>query len=309
MRVGLVVDVSCDLPESILKRYQVQVLPAQLSGPDGTFVDQRDKSDTLAFYQQWQAKPSFKPVLSPLSTDDFLGALKDTLLYHYDHLLVIGPHPKLSPMLHNVREGIMKIHPEIDKLRRQARLQKPFKVRVIESQSGYAGYGLTLYEALRLMGEKARSVDQLKVPLDTFTPNLETYVLPGPLAIRGSLLQASPFSLSWLTIRKYQLARQLPVFSVSQRGIDVTMHCHQQSAMNDFLNFIYDRLTQTQLHNRMVTLSYAGNLANLRVLPAFEALQSHIQNKQGRLLQSVMSPVNAAGLGAGALSVAFANKR
>lgn len=308
MRVGIVVDAGCDLPESFLDRNQVQVLPLTVTTPSGELNDRRQKSEALNFYQQWRNKPSFAPKLSALSVDQFSHVLKEELIYQFDHILILAPHLKMSSTLSSVREGILSVQPQIETLRKQAQLQKPFKVRVIESHSGFSGYGMAVYESLRLMGEKARSVDQLKRPLEQFIPHLETYLMPGPDALSGAYLKSPPFSQGWLAMRKNQMKRQLPAFLLDQKGIEVVTHCDQQNPSHDFLSFVQRRLTPMPLHNRLVCLSYAGNLSHLRVHASYKALETIVQEKQGRLLSTIMGPANATRLGAGAISVAFAKQ-
>ena len=308
MRIGLVVDSTCDIPESFLTRNQVQILPLTLTGTGNQSprVDQRHKSDALSFYQQWASQRGFKPKPSSLGADDVANALTDRWIYDYDHLLVIAPHQKLNATLQTVRETLVSHQPDIESLRQQARLTKPFKIRVIESSSGLAGYGLTLYEALRLIGEKARTVDQLKAPLSTFSHRLETFVLPGNSAQQ---LKSPPFDLTWLAAQQYQLKRKIPIFHVSPDGVTTPRKCHHATRLSEFFDLVTQRLGHAQLHNHLVSISYAGNPADLRINPEFRALQRDIDGKQGRLISSIMSPTSGAMLGPGSVSIAFAHQQ
>ena len=157
----------------------MHVLPNKLISKDETFVDNRVKDAALNYYNDVTPKQLNQTKLELIDSETVLRALKDSLLYHCDHLLIIAPHLKLSDSLQSFRQAILEIQPDIEKLRKAASLKHAFKVRVIESGSGLAGYGLTLYEALRLSGEKARSADQLKKPLEDFKQKIETHVLPG----------------------------------------------------------------------------------------------------------------------------------
>ncbi|EAR08568.1 DegV family protein [Reinekea blandensis] len=308
MRIGLVVDSTCDIPESFLKRNHVQILPLTMTGTSSErpLIDQRHKSDALSFYQHWANQKGFKPKLSSLAVDDVEKVLTDRWIYDYDHLLIIAPHQKLSSTLQSVREALVTQHPNIDLLRQKARLTIPFKVRVIESNSGLAGYGLTLYEAFRLIGEKARSIDQLKSPIQSFSHSLETFVLPGNSAQQ---LKSPPFDLGWLAGQQYHLKRQMPIYHISPDGVTTIRKCHQPTRLSEFIGLVTQRLGHAQLHNRLVSISYAGNPADIRVNSDFRALQRDIDGKQGRLISSIMSPSSGALLGPGAVSVAFAHQQ
>lgn len=305
MRTGLVVDSTCDIPESFLQRNQVQILPLSVSGGESPLTDRRHKTDGLSFYQQWAARRSLKPVRNPITEHDVASALVDRWIYDFDHLLIVTPHIKLSSTLQTIRETLVLQHPNLEPLRHQAQLTLPFKVRVVESQSGLAGYGLAVYEALRLMSEKARSIDQLKTPLTAFSQRLETFVLPGNPAQQ---LKTEPFALSWLAAQQQQWKRQQPVFHIGHRGVTLLRSCQQATRLKEFVRLVTQRLGHMQLHNQLICVSYAGNPADLRVSSAYTELQQCVKEKQGRLLFSIMSPASASQLGYGAVSVAFAHQ-
>jgi fatty acid-binding protein DegV len=184
-------------------------------------------------------------------------------------------------------------------------MRNAFKVRIIESQTGYAGYGLVLYETLRLMSEKARSVDQLKKPIDEYKQTVQTIVLPGHKKFNHQMLANPPYSLNWVTLKKLKLTNTLPTFNVTRDGISRQSTLKFQNIENDFFNMLYDELTRTKLNNKLVNLSYAGKLSKLRVLSSFKMLQEHIISKGGKIVYSQMSPTCAVQLGIGAITVAY----
>jgi fatty acid-binding protein DegV len=308
MNVGLVVDATCDIPSSILERYKVHVLPTSFSIKAETTLDYREPETSLEFYSNTSASKLATASAHSCTAEVLISRLKEDLLYHHDHLLIVAPHLKLSNTLQNFREAILLAQPEFEQLRRAAHIRNSFKIRIIESQTGYAGYGLALYEALRLMGEKARSVDQLKKPLDAFKQRIETFILPGHEKFNHQMLADPPYNMSWVTLKKLQLSNTIPSFRVVENGIVRHHQFKRLNVENDFLSMIYDELTRTKLDNHLVNISFAGNLAQLRVNTTFKALSEHIKNKGGKLVYSSMSPTSAAQLGLGAISVAFAGK-
>jgi fatty acid-binding protein DegV len=308
MSVGLLVDATCDLPSSVLERFNVNVIPSRIEGNTEPYIDNRSKESSIQFYNNLGKKGISHFKLNPLTSKSFVDLLKADLLYHYDNLLVIAPHLKLNETLTSVRQGILEIQPEIEQLRHQARLKNNFKVRVIESNNGFAGYGLNLYEALRLMGEKAHSVDQLKKPLDSFKYCVNTYVLPGEQGLNSELLAEPPFNVNWLALKKYRFSAQLPAFRIADNSFSKIATIKASNATNTFLELMYDEVTRNTFDNHLLNISYAGNLAHLRVLPTFRALHEHVKNKGGKMVHSVMSPSNGVLLGPGALSAAFSTK-
>ncbi len=306
MNVGIVVDSTCDLPNSIVDRYQVHILPLSVKTKSAHFIDGRHPEESNQFYKSTPVSALSRAEVVDLSKSDIVEQLKNDLIYQYDHLLILAPHIKLSSTLTSLRAAVQELQTDLERLRKQASIRNAFKVRIIETQTSYAGYGLVLYEALRLISEKARSVDQLKQPLDHFKGNVETYVLPGHENFNPNYLGQPPFNISWFSQQKLRFTGTIPVLKVSDIGVQQHRLLKASHAESDFFEMLYDKITRTTFKNHMVNLSYAGNLSQLRVLPTYNALQEHIKSKGGKLVLSVMSPTAGVQLGAKTISVAFA---
>ena len=52
MRIGIVVDSTCDLPESYFKKNNIQILPISIRLGKELLVDKRDEQATRRFYQE-----------------------------------------------------------------------------------------------------------------------------------------------------------------------------------------------------------------------------------------------------------------
>ena len=307
MNVGIVIDPTCDLPTSIIERYKVKVIPMSMTLNNDLFIDTRQPDQSNNFYKVNSTNLINSAEIEASTTKSFTAEMKENWLYHFDNILVIAPHRKINTTLQSVRHSILEMQPTFEQLRQQANLKNAFKIRVIESQNGYAGYGIALYQALQFASEKARTVDQLKQPLDLFTPTIETYILPGHANCSSSSQVTSPIQISWLERKKIQLSKRRPVFRITSNGLEQYKLLPEMDIENNFLETIYDKLTQTKLKNHLVNVSFAGNLAQLRVLPAFKALHAHVKNKGGKLVYSVMSPVSGVQLGKSSISVAFSS--
>lgn len=309
MKVGILVDATCDIPTSILDRHQVTILPTQINFDADIFPDNREVNDTLTFYNTQENTEFENAFYQPAKADDFQKLLESELLYKYDQLIFIAPHIKFSSTLQNIREALFDLQPTFQKLRAEARITTPFKVRIIESQQAYSGYGLVLYEALRLLNEKARSADQIKAPLNEFRLTVETFILPGNLNGSHEHLSNPPFNLNWLNRKKHQVTGSPVIFKIDSEGFRHQGHIRGSNIENSFLENVYDHLTRTNLNNHLVNISYAGKLAQLRVTPAFKALHDHVKSKRGKLVYSNMSPSSATQLGLGAMTVSFAGEQ
>ena len=331
MTVGILVDPSCDLPTPWYQSCPVTLVPNSLMLNDQTLVDERDVAASQAFYRPTSAKQRAKaerhcdpriaaPNLNPdsnqngpfypgINSNGPADALTANLPYQYDQLLIVTPHPSLSLSLPSVRATLTQAQPQIDALRQAARLVRPFRVRVLDSQSGYAGYGLVLHQALRLLGLKGYSVDQLKQSLDGFKVSLTTLVQPGQRAFDTAMLRKPPYQLGWLRRQQLKLTARRPIFQLDGAGAHWVQSHANANFENDFLAFAHDRLMHARLSKPLVNLSYAGDLAHLREQPMFTAMHRQIRQQGGTLLYSMMALSSALQLGLGALSLAFVETR
>jgi len=50
MRIGVVVDSTCDLPQEFIEKHNIRILPITLHLDNDHLVDERDPQATLAFY-------------------------------------------------------------------------------------------------------------------------------------------------------------------------------------------------------------------------------------------------------------------
>jgi len=302
----LLVDATCDLPQSIYERYGVHTIPTFVQCKKQRFADSRDLKATTNFYEETSSSQiASAKVLEP-DRKAIRELISEHLIYKYDHLLVLAPHIKNSDMLKILREEIFEQQPFFEKLRLSANLTSSFKIRLIETNTSFTGYGLMLYEALRLMHEKARSVDQLKTPLDKFKQKIECYLLPGPHQYKQ--YSEDPFDLNWLAIQKLKLGKTTPIFKVDEAGLSLCENIATGNIENLFLEYIYDQITRSNFESHLVNVSYAGKLSRLRVLPRFKSLHEHVKSRGGKLVYSMMSISSAIQLGEGAISISFSVK-
>lgn len=306
MRVGIVVDSTCDLPASLLKRHEVYVLANRLQLGHHWFIDDREKEAALELYAARHAGPH--PRQRPyLETDERLaGEAIEQLIYQYDQLLVIAPRYQLSPGLQHFRQLIFQAQAKIEGLRRAAGLTNRFKLRFFESRTGLSGYGMLLYEALRLQGEKALSVDQIKPKLTRLQADVTTYLLPTTTSDDLSTVNQGAFQLAWLQKQKLKLARQTPLYEINRSGISRTGQVSALRAFEEFFTHLQGLLPHPPVPT-VINISYAGKLASLRINKDFQQLQGAVKLGGGKIMLSVMSPTMGLQLGTGALSVTFLN--
>lgn len=298
--VGFVVTASCDLPASMLANYKVTVLPVEVSSAQGLMVSNRTISELSKFYAEPQ--PMFSEKIG-ISRQAFIDVICNKLIYEFDHLIILAPDDSFSTSLQIIREALFEFHHEIKQRRAEASIFLPFKVRVVESRQILTGYGVSLYEALRLRHEKAQNADQVKQHLDEFKTNIKTFMLPG---LKHPELVRSPFRLSWLELKKLKISGKHPILYFHPDEVTIGRMVDSKDRHADFFDFLYEQLSHSKLTNHIVNISFAGSLSQLRILKGFDDFHADVKEKGGKLVHSMMSQTAASSLGSGAISVSFA---
>ncbi|MFC3702018.1 DegV family protein [Reinekea marina] len=298
--VGFVVTASCDLPASMLENYKVTVLPVEVSDSSGVKLVNRSILELSHFYTEQQ--PFYCEKIG-ISRQNFIDVVCNKLIYEFDHLIIIAPDESFSDSLHIIRESLFEFHHEIKQRREKASIYTPFKVRVVESKQVLTGYGVSLYEALRLRHEKAQSADQVKQHLDEFKTNIKTFMLPGK---KHPELVRAPFRLSWLELKKLKISGKHPVLYFHPEEVTIGRMVDIKDRHHDYFDFLFEQLSHTKLTNHIVNISYAGSLSQLRILQGFDNFHQEVKDRGGKLVHSMMSQTAAFNLGKGAVSVSFA---
>lgn len=308
MYLTLLADATCDLPTSVLTRYEADILPTllePLNRSDSTiWVDDRSHKHTQSVYHRMSENRD-KPGRSiGADTDAFILHLTDHWIYHSDSVQVVTPAQTWSPTHQRLREASFVVQPELDQRREAANLKGHYRIRLFDSGQLYAGYGLVMHEAMDLHREHHVSIDKLRNPLEAFRKRVRLlYSCPEPSRLHR--LKDPRFeTLGWLRQQRLRLGGT-PIFSLHDENHTLLERAPNRDAMDHVLNRALDQLEERRITYRVVNVSYAGPLAEIRSRPLFRKLHDQVLHQGGHIWLSTMSATSAVELGRGALSVAF----
>lgn len=312
MRVGLVVDASCDLPADFLQAHGVRVLPIMLNVAGKRLIDRREPRATQAFYQQQLPTVQAGDHSQPLSVPELQQWLLEELVNEVDYLLCLTVCSQRSQIFAHASQASLGLLQCYRERRATAGLSGLFAMRVIDSKSVLAGVGLLAAEALRLIGCGAHP-NAVRTQLEQLAGQTRTFIVADDLAhlrqrgfqkgdrsglldtVRGAALGVG----SWLDLK--------PVLSV-QSGADkpVALSPSFDQAAEKLFAHAAKRVAANELLAPQLCLSYAGDLSVVRDLPGFSALQHLCAEREVALKLSLLSATSAINLGRGALSLAYA---
>ncbi|HSL43262.1 MAG TPA: DegV family protein, partial [Anaerolineales bacterium] len=185
MKIGIVTDSTCDIPQSLVEQYELEVIPCILVMDGKEYVDGRD----LTRDEFYRRLPSLQvqPTTAAPSIGDFSARYEALLSRGCDHILSIHAAGALTSILN---------------IARQAASDFPDRVTCVDSTSLSLGLGfqvlaaaesaeLGLRAALEAI-ESTRRRLQVFAALDTMEYLKRSGRVPATVAMLGSLLSIKP---------------------------------------------------------------------------------------------------------------------
>ena len=306
MRIGIVVDSTCDLPQEFLRANDIVLLPITVRIGDAVLADHRDEEATLEFLRAHIATRGHEAETQPFTVQQIRDLFLQRLVVDYDHVFCLTVTRTRSPIYDNAVQASSAILNEYRPIRQAAGLNSPFALRVIDSQTLFAAQGITAVEAVRLRKQEA-SVAQMRTRLEELASNSYGYMVPRDLyylrararakgdrsvgligAALGSALDIKPVLRGWRGATE-------PVAKL--KGFE--------STVEKLFDFTIARI-RAGLMAPTVCLSYGGELDELRFLPGYNRLHNECKEHGIEIYECVMGLTGMVNVGKGAVVVGFA---
>lgn len=312
MRVGLVVDATCDLPPEFLAAHDIRILPIGIRLGERRIVDARDVEATARFYAE--ELPSVGPddASVPLSAAETQNWFLDELVTDFDYVICLTVTRQRSPIFENATQASFGLLQNYHERRNAAGIGGPFTLRVIDSRSVFGGLGVLAAEGARLLAEGGHP-NAVRTRLEELSHQLCTFVIADDLShVRRRGFQKGERNklsdrLRGAFLGIGSMLDMKPVLSLVQ-GEDkpVSVSPSYEKSAERLLAFATARVEAGELLAPHMCLSYAGDPSALRDLPGFAALEASCRAKGIQVHLAMLSPTGGINLGAGAMSIGFA---
>lgn len=306
MRIGIMVDSTCDLPQSFMAQNDIEILPISVRIDDDVFTDQRDPQAALDFYRDHLGKRGHEAETDSLSVEEIRDLFLSQLVLKYDCVFCLTLSSTRSPIHKHASAASFAILKDYRPVRQQAGMNSPFLMRVLDTRNLFAAQGVSAVEAVR-MREAGASPGRIRERLEVLANHTYGYAVPRDLhylrartqkkgdrsvslvsAVLGSALDVKP-------ILQCYRGETRPVAKL--RGFETAVQ-----AM-----FIYTaERVRMGLLTRVVCLSYGGDLEELTTMPGYPELVQTCNEHRTTLYQCVMSITGMVNLGEGAITLGFA---
>lgn len=311
MRIGIVVDSTCDLPRSYFQTRQVQILPITVHLGGDRLVDERDPEATLYFYSEQLDSKGIDAHSSPYSVEAIQKVFLERLVVEFDYVFCITVSNKRSPIYENARKASFKILSQYRGVRKAAGVSGHFSMRVIDSKTIFAGTAVLTAEAVRL-AEQGVHPSEIRTKLESLVPYICGYMVPADLAyVRdrgfkkgerkdlGDLFKAFGLTLG-SALAFHPIIR---VYDGNEGPAAIVIN--YEKAVERMMLHIAEQVRGDNLMSQQVCLSYAGDPARVYKMPGYLELKQATQEKGADLLVAMMSATGAVNVGSGCLFAAY----
>jgi DegV family protein with EDD domain len=279
--IALVTDSTCDLSEDILDKYQIHVLPVNISFGDNHYLDKITLKPEH-FYKMLNDSADY-PKSSQINEKSFIN-LYSHLASHYDSIIAVNLSDKLSGTFHTSEKAAQIVSKEFNK-----------PVSVINSKGISGSIGLVVLRIAEAI-EKGYSHDQIITMAEKWVRETKIYVTVITLKylIRGGRL----------SFTKGLIARLLhvsPLITIDESGKAVVFDkaFNRRANMEKIMSYIKRNIETRPIWNYIVM--HANNLQ------AASWYSEKMESLTGKKPVSVMniSPIIGANAGVGASAVAL----
>lgn len=307
MRIGLVVDSPCDLPDDYLQAHDISILPTTVRMGSAVLADYRNPEASLQFVRMHLAERGWEAESSPFSVDQIRALFLERLVIDYDFVLCLTITRNRSLIFDNAQQASFVILNEYRAPRAAAGNHTPFSLRVVDTQNVLAAQGVLAVEAVRLR-QAGEGAAKIRARLENLAMHTQGFFVPRDLNyMRERTRVRGDRSVSFLAAKLGTAFDIKPI-----------LHCNRgetgpvgkvknfDSAAQALFAHATRRVEAGELLTPTLCLSYGGELDELRALPGYGALRAACEANAIDLFETVMSLTSMVNLGTGGLSLGYA---
>lgn len=308
MRIGFLVDATCDIPDDYIDSGKVMIMPIAVRIEDYEVTDRRDSEVTLNFLDNDIARKASEAETRSLSVEEIRQLFLERLVVEYDYVFCLTVTRERSPIHQNATQASFGILSDYQPIRTAAGHTTPFSLRVIDTGSLFAGQAIPLLAGLMQQDEGA-DPPRMRTRIEHVAMHTHAFAVPPDLyyvrsrarakgdrsvglmsAMLGSALDIKP-------ILHCNRGETRPLAKV--RGFEAAAEKLLRATAQD---------VRSGLMVPAVSVSFGGPLETMRQLPGYQDLALACEQNGVKLLESLMSLTGIINLGKGVLSVGYAKE-
>jgi len=309
MRIGLVVDSACDLPLEYLRQHELTLLPITVRIGDAVLADQRNEQATLEFLENKSEELMAQAETQPFTVQQVQDLFLKKLVIDYDYVFCMTIAKSRSPVHDNAQQASFAILNDYKGPRTAAGITTPFALRVIDTQSVFAGQAVAAVEAVRLR-DAQEGAPKMRARIEQIALSTQAYMVVRDLNyLRARTRHRGDRSVSFLSATLGSALDIKPVLHCNRgetgpvakvKGFD--------NAAEKLFTFAARRVRDGKLLTPTLVMSYGGPLDEMRRLPGYAELIETCKAHRIEVFESLMSLTGMVNTGKGSLTLGFASE-
>ncbi|MCS6990097.1 MAG: DegV family protein [Chloroherpetonaceae bacterium] len=302
MRIAIVTDSSCDLPQDLLYQYNIREVPFKVIVDNTVRYDNHLDFDRETFYAETLASKRAIKVEEP-SVDDFIQTYK-RLAPDYDGIISIHQSARFSNAVKNARAAALQGAEIYRKLRAQKNVSTQLQIRILDSQSASIGLGLLVLRAAELLYDEINFA-KFANALESLAEKIFFYLIPSELLFLPNakdLTKVSPLGAALATILDQKMIFMFNKGYVTRvdkiKGFEL--------AIKETSALVMQRLQSAQSFDK-IGIVYGGTLSEMNRIDALNAFRLELASSGLGSLVSELSPAVGFYAGPKAVGVALIN--
>lgn len=308
MRIGMAIDAACDLPQAFLDAHGIAVMPITVRVDGQRFVDDRAPAEILRFRDQRLGSRSHSAETEPSSITDVQNLFLERMVREYDCVVCLTIMATRSPIHDNVIKASFAILKNYRPIREAAGLTGPFLMRVVDTRNIFAGSAPAVAETVRMIAG-GHSPAEVRERAAHIADHSYGYMLPRDLNyLRSRARSKGDRSVSFLSS---MLGTALDIKPILRAHRGETGPVGKVRGFEHGAQLLFDyaaKRVQAGLLVPSLSLSYGGDLDDLRNLPGYDALARTCADTGVQLLESPMGITGMVNVGEGAITLGLASE-
>lgn len=308
MRIGVAIDAACDVPQEFLERNGIAVMPITVKVDGQSFKDNRDPVEIQRFRDQKMGSRSHSAETEPSSVEDVQNLFLDRMVRDFDCVVCLTIMATRSPIHDNVIKASFAILKNYRPIREAAGVTGPFLMRVVDTRTIFAGPGPVIAETVRMI-QTGKSPAEVRERAAHVADCSYGYMLPRDLNyLRSRARSKGDRSVSLVSSMLGTALHIKPILRAHRgetgpvgkvRGFE-----HGAQTLFEYAS----KRVQAGLLVPSLSISYGGDLDDMRNLPGYHALTRICGDAGVEMLEAPMSITGMVNVGEGAMTLGLASE-
>lgn len=309
--IGIVIDASCDVPDEVVKRPDVRLLPVQVIVDGESITDQRDPARTDYFYTHMLGKPKASGGKSePPKADDMVSIFVAQMATQFESSIGVFVASSRSPIFARTQMALPRAVLQAYQPRVRAGMNGQMRADTFDSQSLFSGYGALV---LDLLDHKDAGLDHqaLVERLQSALPHTYVYLVPGNVSyILDRASKKGEQSVGFVAGLAAKTLSITPIIRGYQGETEpVARKMGNAKAQSALLAGAVRLIQDGALLSKHICLSYSGDLNDIRARPEYEELKQMAAAADVKVHLCRMSATGSVNVGPGALALGVLAKQ